>query len=62
MVIGQIPKPIGFIYALVMILVMTYLWYSGRCDRRYDQMVFTMPELKQRIRKNAKEQREGYDS
>jgi len=30
MVIEQIPKSIGFIYALVMILVMTYLWYSGR--------------------------------
>ena len=30
MVIEQIPKPIGFIYALVMMLVMAYLWHSER--------------------------------
>ena len=30
MVVSQIPKVIGFIYALVMIGVIAYLWYSGR--------------------------------
>ena len=30
MVVSQIPKAIGFIYALVMIGVIAYLWYSGR--------------------------------
>ena len=30
MVFVQIPKIIGFIYALVMIAVIAYLWYSGR--------------------------------
>ena len=30
MVISQIPKMVGFVYALVMIIVIAYLWYSGR--------------------------------
>lgn len=30
MVLQQIPKMVGFIYALVMIVVIAYLWYSGR--------------------------------
>jgi polyferredoxin len=30
MVISQVPKAAGFIYALVMIIVIAYLWYSGR--------------------------------
>ncbi len=30
MVFSQIPKALGFIYALVMIGVIAYLWYSGR--------------------------------
>ena len=30
MVFSQVPKAIGFIYALVMIGVIAYLWYSGR--------------------------------
>jgi len=30
MVLGAVPKPIGFIYALVMIGLLAYLWYSGR--------------------------------
>jgi ferredoxin-type protein NapH len=30
MVFSQIPKMVGFIYALVMIVVIAYLWYSGR--------------------------------
>ena len=30
MVFAQIPKTVGFIYALVMIGVIAYLWYSGR--------------------------------
>jgi ferredoxin-type protein NapH len=30
MVFSQIPKMIGFIYALAMIVVIAYLWYSGR--------------------------------
>ena len=30
MVLQQIPKMVGFIYALVMIVVIVYLWYSGR--------------------------------
>jgi polyferredoxin len=30
MVFSQVPKALGFIYALVMIGVIVYLWYSGR--------------------------------
>lgn len=30
MVVSQIPKAVGFIYALVMIGVIAYLWYSGK--------------------------------
>ena len=30
MVISAIPKFVGFVYALVMIFVLAYLWYSGR--------------------------------
>jgi polyferredoxin len=34
MVIEQIPKTVGFIYALVMVVVCAALWYSGRWNRR----------------------------
>jgi ferredoxin-type protein NapH len=34
MVIEQIPKTVGFIYALVMVVVCAALWYSGRWSRR----------------------------
>lgn len=30
MQLSAILKPVGFLYALVMIVVLTYLWYSGR--------------------------------
>jgi ferredoxin-type protein NapH len=30
MVFAQVPKTVGFIYALVMIGIIAYLWYSGR--------------------------------
>jgi ferredoxin-type protein NapH len=30
MVFSQVPKAVGFIYALVMIGIIAYLWYSGR--------------------------------
>lgn len=34
MVFAQIPKMVGFIYALVMIFVLAYLWYSGRWQQK----------------------------
>jgi polyferredoxin len=34
MVFAQIPKMVGFIYALVMIFVIAYLWYSGRWQQK----------------------------
>jgi ferredoxin-type protein NapH len=34
MVVEQIPKMIGFLYALVMIVVCSILWYSRRWNRR----------------------------
>ncbi len=34
MVFSQIPKAIGFFYALVMIGILAYLWYSGDRGRR----------------------------
>ncbi len=34
MVFSQIPKAIGFIYALVIIGVIAYLWYSGRWRKK----------------------------
>lgn len=34
MVLDFVPKSIGFIYALVMIGLLAYLWYSGRWRRR----------------------------
>jgi ferredoxin-type protein NapH len=34
MVFDQIPKMIGFIYALVLIVVIAYLWYSGRWQQK----------------------------
>ncbi|MDD1673080.1 MAG: 4Fe-4S binding protein [Methanomicrobiales archaeon] len=34
MAIEQIPKFIGFIYALVMVVVCAFLWYSGRWNRK----------------------------
>jgi len=33
MVLENVPKAIGFVYALVMIGVLAYLWYSGRWRR-----------------------------
>jgi ferredoxin-type protein NapH len=44
MVIEQIPKTVGFIYALVMVVVCAALWYSGRWSRRtgYGLLVITL--------------------
>ena len=33
MVLGAVPKSVGFVYALVLIGVLAYLWYSGRWRR-----------------------------
>jgi hypothetical protein len=33
MVFDNVPKAIGFVYALVMIGVLAYLWHSGRWQR-----------------------------
>jgi ferredoxin-type protein NapH len=44
MAIEQIPKMVGFLYALIMIMVGALLWYSGRWNRRigYALMVVTL--------------------
>ena len=34
MVLSAVPKAIGFVYALVMTVVLTYLWYSGRWNKK----------------------------
>ena len=34
MVVDQIPKFIGFVYALVMVVVCAFLWHSGRWNRK----------------------------
>lgn len=34
MVLEQVPKAIGFVYALALIVVIAYLWYSGRWRQR----------------------------
>jgi len=42
MVFGQIPKTVGFIYALAMIVIITYLWYSGHWRRKAGWLVLVI--------------------
>jgi polyferredoxin len=42
MVVTQIPKMVGFIYALAMILVIAYLWYSGRWRQEIGWLVLVI--------------------
>ena len=42
MVFSQIPKAIGFIYALVMIGVIAYLWYSGRWRQKISWLLLVI--------------------
>ena len=42
MVFDQIPKAAGFIYALVMIFVIAYLWYSGRWQQKLGWLVLVV--------------------
>jgi ferredoxin-type protein NapH len=39
MVLTQIPKSVGFIYALAMIVLIAYLWYSGRWKKQIGWLV-----------------------
>jgi polyferredoxin len=39
MVFAQIPKSVGFIYALAMIVIIAYLWYSGRWRQKTGWLV-----------------------
>lgn len=39
MVFGQIPKTVGFLYALAMILIIAYLWHSGHWRRKAGWLV-----------------------
>jgi ferredoxin-type protein NapH len=39
MVVSAIPKVVGFIYALLMIFVLAYLWYSGRWKQKIGWML-----------------------
>jgi ferredoxin-type protein NapH len=45
MVIAQIPKAVGFIYALVMIFVIAYLWYSGRWRQKIGWLLLVISAL-----------------
>jgi ferredoxin-type protein NapH len=45
MVVSQIPKAVGFIYALVMILVIAYLWYSGRWRQKPGWLLLVISAL-----------------
>ena len=42
MVFTQIPKMVGFIYALVMIVVIAYLWYSGRWRQKSGWLILVI--------------------
>lgn len=42
MVFTQIPKMVGFIYALVMIFVIAYLWYSGRWQQKSGWLILVI--------------------
>lgn len=42
MVFDQIPKAAGFIYALVMIFIIAYLWYSGRWRQKLGWLVLVV--------------------
>ena len=45
MVFAQIPKTVGFIYALVMIIVIAYLWYSGRWRQKVGWLLLVISAL-----------------
>lgn len=45
MVYAQIPKAAGFIYALVMIFVIAYLWYSGRWRQKHGWLLLVISAL-----------------
>ena len=45
MVVSQIPKAVGFIYALVMIFVIAYLWYSGRWRQKLGWLLLVISAL-----------------
>jgi polyferredoxin len=42
MVFSQIPKTAGFIYALVMIVVIAYLWHSGRWRQKIGWLILVI--------------------
>ena len=39
MALSTIPKTVGFIYALVMIVVIAFLWYSGGWNKKIGWLV-----------------------
>jgi len=45
MVVSQIPKAVGFIYALVMIGIIAYLWYSGRWRQKLGWLLLVISAL-----------------
>ena len=45
MVFAQIPKTVGFIYALVMIGIIAYLWYSGRWRQKLGWLLLVISAL-----------------
>ena len=45
MVISAIPKFVGFVYALVMIVVIAYLWYSGRWRQKIGWLILILSAL-----------------